>query len=222
MSGPPLIPLSRTVRLALAGAASSRSMLAAALAWLALLAAVYAADAGPPLAAMAVTASGLLPVGAWAGAAHLATTSEDLRALLTAADGRARVLAGDLVPPASFVLAAGLAGVVAAVAFDPHPAPARAYAAGLGLHMLCGAVGVASASTLAALRWTRGAQALVVVAGSVASGRLAWLPPDGPVLAVWTADRPASAALLAWAVAGPILATALLLCGTGLLRRRRC
>lgn len=221
MSAPPLVPVGRALRLTVTAATASRSLLAATFAWLLVLAAVYASDAGPPLPAMAVTAAALLPVAAWATAASLAATSEDLRAVLTAADGRPRVLVVDALGPLLFVVAAAVLGVLAALVFDPHPAALSGWLLGGLLHLLCGAVGVALALLLHAAGLARGTQALVVIAASLASGRLRWLPPDGPVLSGWGADRDPSPVLAAWAIAGPVVVTALLLAGAAVLRRRR-
>jgi hypothetical protein len=221
VTGRPLVPVGRAVRLVLMAATASRSLLAAAFAWFLVLAAVYAADAGPPLPAMAVTASALLPVASWAAAATLGATSDDLRALVVAADGRPRMLLVDAVVPGLMVAGAALLGVVAPLLFDPHPLSARDALLGATLHLLCGAVGVGLALLLRALALARGTQALIVVAATVASGRLAWLPPDGPVLAGWGAERDPSAALAGWALAGPVVVTAALLAGTAALRRRR-
>jgi hypothetical protein len=216
-----LVPVARALRLTVTAATASRSLLAAAFAWLLVLAAVYASDAGPPLPAMAVTAALLLPVAAWAAAASLAATSEDLRAVLTAADGRPRVLLVDALGPLLFVVAAGVLGVLAALLFDPHPAALRSWLLGGLLHLLCGAVGVGLGLLLQAAGLARGTQALVVIAASLASGRLRWLPPDGPVLAGWGAGRDPSAALAAWAIAGPVVVACGLAAGAAVLRRRR-
>jgi hypothetical protein len=221
VSPPPLVPVARALRLTVTAATASRSLLAAAFSWLLVLAAVYASDAGPPLPAMAVTAAVLLPIAAWATVASLAATSEDLRAVLTAADGRPRVLLVDALGPLLFVLVAGLLGVLAGLVFDPHPASARAWLLGGLLHVLCGVVGIGLGLLLSALRLARGTQAVVVIAASIASGRLRWLPPDGPVLAGWGAGRDPSSALVVWALSGPLLVTAVLVAGTALLRRRR-
>src|SRR5206468_1837575 len=72
---PPLVPVGRVLRLGATAAVASRSLLAATFAWLAVLAAVYAADAGPPRQAMAFTAALLFPVAAGAAAAQLAAGS---------------------------------------------------------------------------------------------------------------------------------------------------
>jgi hypothetical protein len=221
VSAPPLVPVSRALRLTLTAATASRSLLAAASAWLLVLAAVYASDAGPPLPAMMVTAAALLPIAAWAGAASLAATSEDLRAVLTAADGRPRVLLVDGLGPLLFVVVAGVLGVLAALLFDPHPAPTRSWLLGGLLHLLCGLGGVALALLLHALRLARGTQAVVVIVASVVSGRVRWLPPDGPVLSGWGAGHDPSTAFAAWGLGGPVLVAALLLVAAAVVRRRR-
>jgi hypothetical protein len=217
----PPVPLARATRLGLATAASSRSVLAASMVWVVVLAAVYAADAGPPLSALAFTAAVLLPVAAWATAAQLAATSADLRQVLTAADGRGRVLVADAVPPLLWVLVATGAGVLANAVLDPHPAPLTDRLLGVLLHLACGAVGAALAFALHAGHVTRGVQALVVVAASLASARLAWLPPAGPVLSTWGAGADPGPLVAVGALVGPVLMTAGLLVVTLWLRRRR-
>jgi hypothetical protein len=216
----PPVPITRATGLGLATAAASRSVLAASFSWLVLLAAVYAADAGPPLPALAVTASVLLPIAAWATAAQLAATSADLRQVLTAADGRARVLIADALPPLLWVLAATAVGVLANAVLDPHPAPLTDRLLGALLHLLCGVVGAALALALHAGHVTRGVQALVVVAASLASARLGGLPPAGPVLSTWGAGEPPGPLVAGWALTGPVLVTAGLLTVTLWLRRR--
>jgi hypothetical protein len=221
VTGRPLVPVSRGLLLALTAATASRSLLAAGFAWFLSLGAVYAADAGPPLAAMAVTAALLLPISAWAAAAALAATGADLRALLIAADGRLRALLVDALLPLLTVVAAAVLGVAAPLLFDPHPAPAGDWLLGFLFHLLCGAVGSGLALLFSALQLSRGAQALLVVAGSVLSGRLRWLPPAGPVLAGWGTGTKPSAGFAAWSVVGPQVVTALLVVATAIARRRR-
>jgi hypothetical protein len=210
VTGRPLVPVSRGLLLTLTAATASRSLLAAGFAWFLTLAAVYAADAGPPLSAMAVTAALLLPISAWASAAALAATGEDLRGVLTAAGGRLRALLVDAV-----------LGVVAPLVFDPHPAPAGHWLLGLLLHLLCGAVGVGLALLFSALRLSRGVQALLVVAAGLLSARLRWLPPDGPVLSIWGAGKRTGPSATAWALAGPVLIALLLVVAAAVVRRRR-
>jgi hypothetical protein len=216
----PVVPLTRAARLGLRTAAASRSVLAASFAWLALLAAVYAADAGPPLSALAFTAAALLPLAAWATAGQLAATSADLRAVLVAADGQLRVLVADALPPLAWVLAATVAGELANLVADPHSAPVGARLLGALLHLLCGLTGAALALALHAGHVTRGVQSLAVVAATLASARLAALPPAGPVLSTWGAGATPGAVAAGWALLGPVVVTAGLLAVTLRLRRR--
>jgi hypothetical protein len=217
----PLIPASRAVRLVLTAVVASRGVLAAVLGWFAVVAAVYASDAGPPLPAMAVTAAALLPIGAWAAAASLAALGPDLRALLTAADGRVRTLLVEAAVPLLLVGAAAVLGVLAALLFDPHSAPAGDRALGFVLHLLCGAVGVGLAFLLHALGLTRGSQAAVVVLATLFSARLRWVPPDGPVLALWGTGRHPGPVDTAVVVAGSLAVALALGAAATLVRRRR-
>jgi hypothetical protein len=209
------------LRLASAGALASRSLLVATVAWFAVLAAVYAADAGARLPAMAFTAAALFPVSAWATAAALAAGSPDLRALLTAADGVGRVLLADAVLSLAWTVGATVAGVAANCVFDRHPATAREVVLGAVLHLCCGAAGAALAVLLDAAGWVRGVQALVVVVATVVSGRAGVLPPVGTVLSAWGAARTPAIPTAVWSLIGPVLLTALLLGAAGALRTRR-
>lgn len=221
MNGRPLVPVGRAARLALTAGVASRSLLAAALAWFATLGAVYAADAGPPLPAMAVTATVLFPVAAWAGAASVGALGQDLRALLTAADGVLRALLVDALPVLAFVAAAAVAGGAAAELFDPHRPSAQELLLGLALHLLCGGAGGALALLLHAAGTSRGSQVVVVLLATLASARLRRLPPDGPVLSTWGAGRPPGLSGTVLALAGPVLEIALLVVAAAVLRRRR-
>jgi hypothetical protein len=218
----PLVPVRRAVALGLACGLASRAVLAATIGWLVVLGAVYASDAGPVLPALVVTAAALFPLAAWAGAAHLTSTSEDLRALLTAASGRHRALLADAVPPLLWTAAAAATGTLAAVVFDPHPAPPRDYLLGAALHLLAGVTGAALALTAHALRLTRGGTALLILTATVATLLLPGFPPAGPALHAWAdpAHQPGAAAAL-WATFSPLAATAALAIATAAARARR-
>jgi hypothetical protein len=209
------------LRLASAAALASRSLLVATVAWFSVLAAVYATDAGARLPAMAFTAAALFPISAWATAAALAAGSADLRAVLTAADGVGRVLLADALLALSWVVGATAAGVAANALFDAHPARAGDVVLGAALHLLCGAAGGGLALLLEAAGTARGVQALVVLAATVVSGRVAVLPPVGTALSAWGADRSPSTAAAVWSLAGPVLLTAVLVPAAGVLRWRR-
>lgn len=217
----PLVPVSRAFRVQAAGVLASRSLIAATAVWLGVLAAVYAADAGPARQAMAFTAAVLFAGSAWATAAELSAGSVDLRAVLTAAAGRYRVLAVDLLLALAWIGAAALAGVLAPVLFDPHPVSAGDVVLGACLHLLCGLVGAALALLLNAGGTSRGVQAVVVLVAALVSGRLTVLPPIGPVLAAWGTGTDAPAVLAAWSLAGPVVLAGVLLACTVTVRRRR-
>lgn len=221
MSPPPLIPVTRAARLSLATAGTSRSVLGAAFVWLLTLAAVYAADAGPPLPAMAATAAVLYPVTAWATAAQLAMTSPDLRAMLTAASGRWRTLLAEAAPGLVWVVVTALLGVAVNLIFDPHPAPVYERLLGLVLHLVCGLAGVSLAFAAHALGLTRGAQTLTIIAMALASALTPMLPPIRPVLQAWSGSQlPSSTWQGAWSLVGPLVLSSALTAATLALRRR--
>lgn len=221
MSGSPLLPVGRAVRLGLTAAVASRSALSASVAWLAVLAAAYATDPGPPLTVMAVTALALFPIGAWLGSALLDGVDAGLRAVLVAALGRGRALVADLVPGLLAVAVAGGVGVLAAVLFDPaRPSPAQALL-GAALHLACGAAGAALALLLHATGVSRGSRAAVVLLATLVSGRLRWLPPEGPVLATWGSGSPPGPGGAVAALVGAVVVGAALTAAAALVRRRR-
>ena len=217
----PLVPVGRVLRLHAAGVLSSRSLLAATAVWFGVLAAVYAADAGPPRQAMAFTAAMLFAAAAWATAAQLAAGSADLRAVLTAADGRGRVLATDVLLSSVWLAGATFVGVLAPLVFDPHPATSSDIAVGTGLHLACGMAGMALALLLHAAGTARGTQAAVVVLFGLVSGQLAVLPPIGAVLAAWAGDRDRGTASAVWSFVGPVVLAVVFVAATVALRRRR-
>jgi hypothetical protein len=141
--------------------------------------------------------------------------------VLTAADGRGRVLAVDLLLSGAWVGGATVAGVLAPVVFDPHPASVADIAVGIGLHGACGSAGVGLALLLHAAGTGRGVQAAVVVLVGLLSGQLATLPPIGPVLAAWGSDRDRGTATAVWSFVGPALLAAALVACTAAVRRRR-
>jgi hypothetical protein len=220
VSGRPLLPVGRAVCLGLVAAGASRSALAAAVVWLAVLAAVYAADPGPALTAMAVTAVALFPIAAWLGAALLHAVDRGLRAVVVAALGRGRALLADALTCLLAVAAAGVLGVLAAVLFDPTSPTAGEALVGLALHLVCGAAGVGLALLLHGWGLPRGVQAVVVLLCTLVSGRLRWLPPEGPVLSTWATGALPGPAGTALAVGGAVAVAVLLTAGAALARRR--
>jgi hypothetical protein len=217
-----VIPLRRAVALGVACGLASRAVLAATVAWFVLLGTVYASDAGPVLPALAVTGAALFPISAWATSAQLAATSDDLRALLTAANGRRHTLLADALPPLLWVGGAAVAGVLAAAVFDPHPAPLRHFLLGAAVHLLAGACGTALALATHAYRLTRGTTAGTIVAATVATLLVRQLPPAGTALYAWSdPGHPRGTATAVWALLGPALLAAALLAGAAAARNRR-
>lgn len=207
------------VLLGLVAAVASRGTLAAAVAWLAVLAAVQATDPGPALTAMPVTALALFPLGAWPGAALLHALDRGLRAVLVAALGRGRALLADVLTVLLGVAVAGVLGVLAAVLFDPAPPTVRDALPRAALHVVCGVAGVALALLLHACAVPRGVQAVVVLLGTF-SGRLRWLPPEGPVLSTWGTGAPPGPTGTAVALGGAVVVAGLLRAAAALARRR--
>lgn len=210
------------IRIGVLAAATSRSTVAASLAWFLLLGAVYASDAGPPLPAMAFTAAALFPIAAWAALSQLAATSSDLRSLQTAASGPGRVLVADAAPGLLWAGAAAVVGVLACVGLDPQRPSGWTAALGLGLHALTAAAGVASALALSSYGLNRGSSTLLVVTGTVACIVFPVAPPVGPVLSAWAdAEHPPSPAGAAYPwVSGLVLVGVLVSLAVSARRRR--
>jgi len=222
MSQPSLLSVTGAARLGLATAGASRAVVGALFVWLLVLFVVYASDPGAPLQAMAATACVLYPVTAWATAAHLAVTSPDLRAMLTAASGRSRALLAEALPGLSWVAVTGVLGVAANFILDPGAASAGEQLLGLVLHWLCGLVGVALAFATHALGLTRGAQTLAIIAMALASALVPALPPIRPVLQVWSKEELLrTIGEVSWSLLGPLVLAAALTAVTLILRRRR-
>lgn len=217
-----LVSLRRTVLLGLASGVANRAVLAATVAWLVVLGAVYASDAGPVLPALVVTAAALFPLAAWAGAAQLAATNRDLRALLTAACGRPRTLLADAIPLLLWTTGAAVLGTLAALILDPNPAPAGDYLLGGALNLLAGGCGAALALAAHARQLTRGGTAALILAATLASLLLPGVPPAGPALRAWADPaHPPGAGPALWAVLGPAAATLLLTATAAASRARR-
>ena len=169
ISDRPLIPLRTAVCLGVVAAVASRSALAAGVAWSVVLAAVYAADPGPALTAMSVTAVALFPLAAWLGASLLHALDRGLRSVLVAALGRVRALLADVLTVLLAVVVAGAFGVLAPVLFDPVRPTARDVLVGAALHLGCGGAGVALAGGGGAASGRRDARDAVPGAGRTAA-----------------------------------------------------
>ena len=158
----------------------------------AVLAAVYAADAGPPRQAMAFTAAALLadrapgrPRRAGRGQRRPARGPHRRRRPRGGCCSSTRCSRRS---PWSARRARSASS--APLFFDPHPRRSgRDLARAPALHLLAARSGAALALLLHALRLARGVQAVVVVLAVALSGRLPLAAADGPLLAAW-GDRP--------------------------------
>ena len=131
--------------------ASSQWFLAPAMAFVLVLAVIYATDAGPPLQAAAVTAITLVPVLTWLSVlAHRLDGRELARAFAAHVGGRGRAhLATDLglVPFAVLLALAALVAPLVSQGGQPHPVALDVKI--VELHLAAAAFGVGLGSLLA-------------------------------------------------------------------------
>lgn len=163
-----------------------QTALAPVLAYLAVLGAVYASDAGPPVPAGSVTAVALMPVSAWL--LRLAATAERppyAEVTAVAVGGRGRLHLARCL--AVLVVATGLTGVslLWAALANPHPYRADTLLTMVGMHLAEATAGVGIGSLVAPpLPVAAGAAVVTVTAVVVVSLVVAWLPPLNPLLRV--------------------------------------
>lgn len=179
-----------------------QTVLAPVLIFLAVLGAVYASDAGPPLAAAAVPAATLVPIGAWL--MWLCATSES-RAFadvtLVVAGSSGRRLASRLLAVAGIGTALTAAACGWAVVANPHPYPAVVVLEITAMNLSAAAAGIGLGAVFAPpLRTTAGVAVLATTAFVVVSLIVGWMPPLGPLLHAFLAVRPPSGARAALAV----------------------
>ncbi len=197
-----------------------QAVVAPVLVYLGLVAAVYASDAGPPVAAATVTAAALMPVTAWLY--RLVATAESppfADITLVRLHGAAR---RQLVWTNSTVLLAAAlagAGMLWAGVANPYPYPARIVAVIAILHMVQAFAGVGLGCLVSRpLPVRAGAAVLVVTAVVIASLILRWLPPLGPMLSAFYGNQTRSAQVASLAEAAGF---AVALVGTGWALARR-
>lgn len=200
-----------------------QSALVPVLVYLALVAAIYASDAGGPVPAAAVTAVALMPVCAWVS--RLVATSESApfaEVTLVSLGGRRRYL---LVRSAStFVVGAALTAISTVWAVLANSTAARPYhrsdlliIVGMSLAECVAGIGVGV--------WTEppvraGTAVTSVFLLSLVSLVVSWLPPLGPLLhGLYQPPLPPPLPLLAYTVQ-PAAFGALLM-GAKAVRRRR-
>jgi hypothetical protein len=199
----------RELRYRLLLAARSRAVLAPAVAWVFVLAGVYAYKPNEVRGSLGITALLLCPITAWLAVALSHAEPAPQRELLAAAAGRR--------PAAALALAAGAVAIVGALlgvidvawpivthSFDRR-ASVGDVAAGLLVHAGCAAYGAALGTLAGARVIARPAVAFAVLAAVavVAAPLFALAPALSP--AAWTADAMLDGA----AIAGPVVALAI-------------
>jgi hypothetical protein len=198
-----------------------QSALAPALTYLALVAAVYASDAGPPVAAGTVTAAGLLPICAWLGRLVAGAESDpfaDITLLRLGGPVRRQLTwwCSTMLVAAAFTVVA----VVWARIANPHPYSARTLVLLVVLHLLQAACGAGLGGWLARpYHVSSGAAVLVVTAVLVLSLVIHQVPPLGPMIKAFAADGSSDAAQVA-AVAEAAAVAVVLVAGCCLFSRR--
>ena len=203
------------VRYGLRLLALRQSAVAPGLTYLAIVAGIYASDAGPAVPAGTATAVLLLPVTAWL--ARLLAGSEsnafaDLTLLRLGGPVRRQ-----LAWAATTVLVASVLGAVAigwGRIANPNPYSARSVLLLAVLHLVLAVNGAALGALLSRpFPVPTGMAVLLGVAAIVASAAIRWLPPIGPILRAFAGD-PASDARQIVAVLAAV-GTAAVLLGLG-------
>jgi prolipoprotein diacylglyceryltransferase len=200
--------VTRELRYRLLLAGRSRAALAPAVAWVFVLAGVYAYHPNEVRGSLGITALLLCPITAWLAVALSHAEPAPQRELLTAAAGHTPTIALTLTAAATALLGAvlGLIDVawpVVTHAFD-HTPSVTDIVVGLLAHAGCAAYGAALGTLVGARVIARTAVAFaVLVALAIVSVPLFAL---APVLspAAWTADAMLNSA----AIAGPVIALA--------------
>ena len=161
-----------------------QSALPPILSYLALLAMVFANDAGPPVAAATATSVALMPVCAWlmrvAGTSESRPFAEMTSVALGGGTRRLMARTG-----AAALLGCGLSvlSVIWARVANPHPYPASTLAIVLGMHLAEVIAGIGVGALLAPpLRVAAGAAIVATTALVLLSLLISWMPPLGPVL----------------------------------------
>jgi hypothetical protein len=198
-----------------------QSALAPTLTYLALVAAVYASDAGPPAAAGSVTAVALFPVCAWL--ARLVADAEsrpfaDITLLRLGGPVRRQLVWWFTTMLASAALT--IVAVVWARVANPHPYPARTIGLLVLLHLVQAACGTGLGGLLARpFAVGAGAAVLFVTGLVVLSLVVVQAPPIGPVVNAFAMDGSSDARQVVAVLEAAALAIALLAAGCLLSRR---
>ena len=176
-----------------------QSFLPPVLVYLVLLAVLYASDAGPPLAAGALTAALLVPVAAWVQ--RLVSTAESepfADVTLVRCGGRLRLLLVRLVTGLLVGAALSVVALAWAVLANPHPYPPGTVAVLTAVHLAAAVAGAGLGSLVSRpLRVRVGTAALVVTGWSATSLAVPAVPPAGPLLEAFAGSSGTTAARVA-------------------------
>jgi hypothetical protein len=184
--------VSAAVRYYLELGVRKQAVLAPVLVFVVVLAIVYATDAGPPLAAAAIPAAALVPLGAWI--MRLVATSEsasfaDITIVAVGSPLRRQLMRATAAACIGGVLTA--AACVWAVLANPHPYPPGAILE-IAITTLAAAIAGIGLGALFAppLRVGDGAAMLVVSVVVLVSLIVRWMPPLGPLLHAFIGGPP--------------------------------
>jgi hypothetical protein len=176
-----------------------QAVLAPVLAYLCLVAVIYASPAGPPLAPGAITAVALMPVTAWL--VRLTATAESApfaEITLTVLGGPLRRQVARLAATLSVAVALGVLATVWASLANPKPYLTPTVVTLLGMHAAEACAGAGVGIFIAPPLRIRAGTAITVVTGlTLVSLVVPWLPPLNPLLrAVYQNSWPGPGTLL--------------------------
>jgi hypothetical protein len=199
--------------------------LAPVVAFMSVVAMVYASAAGPALSAGSVTAVALMPASAWLMRLVAGVESGTFaQVTLVALGSRRRRLMARVLATVVVVAALSVAAVVWAMVTNPQPYPLGVVVALLALHLAEGVAGVGLGALVSPPLATRPGPAVTVVVGYVIVALITpWLPPLRPVLQTLQHVTDPSATVLLLLVV-PALAFGVVLVGAALvleIRRAR-
>lgn len=200
-----------------------QAVLAPVLAYICLVAIIYAGPAGPPLPPGAITAVGLMPVSAWL--VRLTATSESApfaEITLTVLGGTLRRQAARLAATLGVGLALGVLATVWASLANPEPYLTPTVITLLGMHASQALAGVGVGIFIAPPLRVRAGTAVTAVTGlTLASLVVPWLPPLNPLVrALYHSDWPGPGTLLVVIGQAGLVGAAGVLVGAALIRNR--
>jgi hypothetical protein len=200
-----------------------QAVLAPVLAYLSLVATIYASPAGPPLSPGAVTAVALMPVTAWL--VRLTATCESApyaEITLTGVGGPLRRLAVRLAATLTVALALGVLATIWASLANPRPYLTPTVITLLGMHAAEALAGAGVGTFIAPPLRVRAGTAIAVVTGlTLVSLVVPWLPPLNPLLrAVYASGSPGPWVLLTVVGQAGLVGLAGVLAGAAVIRNR--